>query len=174
MGITENLVFYEGFLSFLMPIGAALGALLSQYILEYFSRKYIFNNSRNSFIFVGVCTIISTLGLQIPFMPFFILCRVLQGSAAGVYYVILSIYIKEFPPIDLVGRFGPLMQVCFISGMVYTYAQVYIFSFLMDVATYWRIVFFMPVLILGANIYNIIYKYPYETPKYLVFKGRYD
>jgi len=94
MGITENLVFYEGFLSFLMPIGAALGALVSQYILEYFSRKYFYLNSRNSFIFVGICTIISTLGLQIPFMPFFVLCRVLQGSAAGVYYVILSVYIK--------------------------------------------------------------------------------
>jgi len=32
----------------------------------------------------------------------------------------------------------------------------------------------MPIIILATNIYNIIYKYPYETPKYLVFKGRYE
>jgi hypothetical protein len=38
-GITENIIFYKGFLSFLMPIGAALGAMITNRILETFSRK---------------------------------------------------------------------------------------------------------------------------------------
>ena len=32
-GITEHLIFYKGFLSFLMPIGAAGGALISNFLL---------------------------------------------------------------------------------------------------------------------------------------------
>ena len=38
-GIVEHLTFYKGFLSFLTPFGAALGAITSHLILKHFSRK---------------------------------------------------------------------------------------------------------------------------------------
>mgnify|MGYP000527759735 CR=1 FL=1 len=121
---------------------------------------------------VGLFSILTTLGLQVQWVWMLVVCRLLQGMTSGIYYVILSVYIKEFPPIELVGRFGPLMQLFFIVGMVYTYAQVYILDKLLPVATYWRIVFFMPVIILSVQCYNIHYKYPYDTPKYLIYHGK--
>lgn len=39
IGVTSDLEFYQGFLSFLIPTGAAFGAYFSNLILENFSRK---------------------------------------------------------------------------------------------------------------------------------------
>jgi hypothetical protein len=64
------------------------------------------------------------------------------------------------------------MQLFFIIGMVCTYAQVYLLDKIMDVSTYWRILFAMPMFFIALQIYNFVYKYPYETPKYLISKGR--
>jgi hypothetical protein len=37
---------------------------------------------------------------------------------------------------------------------------------------YWRVVYIFPLIFLGLQSYNFIYRYPYETPKFLLEKGR--
>ena len=79
----------------------------------------------------------------------------MQGMAAGIYYILLSLYVKEFPPVELVGRFGPLIQLAFILGMVFSYAETFLFSMFLEVSSYWRIIYIMPVFFLAIQIYNI-------------------
>ena len=117
-------------------------------------------------------TILATLLLQVRSVEFLVAGRCIQGMASGVYYVLTAVFIKEFPPVELVGKFGPIMQLSFMAGMVYTYFQSYILSLLFPVSTYWRIVFALPILFLSIQVYNILTKYPYETPKYLVLNNR--
>lgn len=78
-------------------------------------------------MFVGAVSIVFTLLLQIRWVWALVVGRVVQGMAAGIYYILLSIYVKEFNPVELVGKFGPLIQLSFTLGMVYTYAQTWFF-----------------------------------------------
>ena len=71
---------------------------------------------------MGAVSIIATLALQIRWVWALVLGRLVQGMAAGIYYILLSIYVKEFPPVELIGKFGPLIQLHFILGMVFSYA----------------------------------------------------
>jgi hypothetical protein len=37
---------------------------------------------------------------------------------------------------------------------------------------YWRIIYILPTFFLGLQTYNFVNSYPYETPKYLLEKGK--
>ena len=37
---------------------------------------------------------------------------------------------------------------------------------------YWRVVYAFPGVLLGVHIFNLKWSFPYETPKYLLEKGR--
>lgn len=45
-------------------------------------------------------------------------------------------------------------------------------SLFMEAENYWRIIYIFPIFFLGLHSYQFIYSYPYETPKYLLEKGR--
>jgi predicted MFS family arabinose efflux permease len=90
--ITLDPAFAQGFISFSIPIGAAIGSYLSKYLLMSSSRC-------GYFLKVNYIVIVSTIFLQIP--NFFVLftARLLQGFCLGLYCCICNLYIKEFVPI---------------------------------------------------------------------------
>ena len=122
----------------------------------------------------GVGALVAMLFLQLRVVWVLVICRLIQGIASGIYFVILALYIKEFAPVELVGLFTPFMQLFFIIGMVYAYAQTFILELSFTLEDYWRVVFAAPILILGVHLYFLQVHFPYETPKYLLEQKRPD
>lgn len=79
----------------------------------------------------------------------------------GASTVIRSTYIKEFVPIELAGKCGVINQVFFAIGLIFAFAFAYLLSSLMAAQTYWRIVYFGPVVFLGIQLYNLVFNYPF-------------
>lgn len=48
----------------------------------------------------------------------------------------------------------------------------FLMSLFIEAKYYWRIIYLFPTFFLGLQFYNLVYSYPYETPKYLLEKGR--
>lgn len=83
-------------------------------------------------------------------------------------FVLRSLYIKEFSPIELAGKMGSMNQLMFSAGLIYTFLQTYLLSLITTPKVYWPIVYAFPILIFGVQIYNIQVHYPFETIKYLL------
>lgn len=75
-------------------------------------------------------------------------------------------------PIELAGKCGVINQVFFAIGLIFAFAFTYLLSYFMEAHTYWRIVYFGPIIFLSIQLYNLIFNFPFETPKYLLEKNK--
>jgi len=85
--ITADPALVQGFLTFCIPIGAAVGAYFSKYLLVKCSRK-------EYLLLVNWVIIVTTPLLQIKWFGVLLLVRVLQGGCVGLHSCICSLYIK--------------------------------------------------------------------------------
>ena len=89
----------------------------------------------------------------------------------GMISALTPMYIREISPKELAGSLGPINQISILAGVTFSYFLAYILSLLLPVEIYWRIEFGFPILTSSIQIYNLLYKYPYETPKYYLSKN---
>ena len=71
-------------------------------------------------------------------------------------------------PIELAGRLGTLNQLLIAVGLTLSFAVALVMEQFTTYDHYWRIVYFFPAIFVAVHVYNLLYTYPYETPKYLL------
>lgn len=151
----------QGFYTGLLPISAAIGTIVSAWMIKGLSRTKLFLVT-NAFI------IASTLILQYPNPYTLTLGRLVQGMCLGIISAITSLYIKEIVPKEVRGSMGILHQVMISLGVLSSFTLSYVLSFWYSPLSYWRVVFFVPVLTTVIQTFLLHTHFNYQTPKYLL------
>jgi len=99
LGLTNNLSFYDGLISALIPAGACFGAMLSGVLLQKISR-------RNSLITTDLIGIVGSSLSMIANMPIFCIGRFISGMTTGLNIALVPLYIKEIVPASIAGSMG--------------------------------------------------------------------
>jgi hypothetical protein len=71
----------------------------------------------------------------------------------------------------LLGKLGVLHQICIVGGVVF--ANLMGFFVNADDNENWRIIFGFPLIILGIQLFLLLFIYTNETPKYLIIKSKF-
>lgn len=157
----------QGILTGSLSLTGGFGALISSYFLRKYTRKECYQ-------IIGVSMVIVCFMMLFPHLGTLLVGRLAQGLIIGMTSSINPIYIKEFSPVELSGLLCPINQIMIIIGITYTFLQTYIFSLFLSPAVYWRLVFSFPIFSSLLMLYNLKYRYPYETPKYLILQNRHQ
>lgn len=101
--------------------------------------------------------------------------RLIQGICIGLYCTIVPMYIRELSPLHLTGTFGVLFQFFMALGTVFCFILSYLLKIITEdigLESSWEGVFAFPLLPLLAQLLLVNFKYPFETPKYLILSNR--
>ncbi len=101
--------------------------------------------------------------------------RLIQGTCIGLYCTIVPMYIRELSPLHLAGTFGVLFQFFMALGTVFCFILSYLLKIITEdigLESSWEGVFAFPLLPLLAQLLLVNFKYPFETPKYLILSNR--
>ena len=164
---TQNI--YEGLITAVIPLGAAIGSLFSSYIFKFLGKK------KSCFLVDFLCIIGSGLTL-IELMPCLLIGRLLCGITAGVNSILVGLYIREICPSELSDFFGSLASfslnigifACFLLG----------FNTLSEddleigkTDQWWRLMFGLPIVISLIRSLFIKFVFNYDSPIYLISNG---
>lgn len=58
------------------------------------------------------------------------------------------------------------------TGLTFSFILTFTLSLFLPVETYWRLVFGFPIVPSLVQLYNLKYRYPYETPKWLLLNSK--
>lgn len=136
---------------------------------------------RNCLLFVDALAILFGLLIYIqnPAMLFF--CRFVQGICVGFYSAIAPLIIKEFAPTEIAGTLGTFSQLFVAFGVFFACLEQVVFKSIfkkegqLDVETeehYWKFMFGFTLITTSIQTILLLFVYKFETPKYLLEKGR--
>ena len=146
-----------------------MGGFLASLLLSKLSRMYVFLlKNRHCFLLINAIYIVVIFGLMVKNLYSLIFFRLIQGSFTGVFSSLVPLYIKEFSPLELNGKMGTLFQMLTVFGLSLAFFISYICSLIFSPNVYWRIVYAFPLILIVFQSYNLMYKYHYDTPKYLL------
>jgi MFS family permease len=77
----------QGVLTGIISFTAGIGAYLSKYLLNYFTRKRCFE-------ILSIATILTCILVQYPTLPILFISRCLQGMIIGMISSVTSIYVR--------------------------------------------------------------------------------
>jgi hypothetical protein len=63
---------------------------------------------------------------------------------------------------------GTFFQMMLVFGLTLSFLVAFLLDLIFSPEVYWRIIFFFPMILVVYQTYNLLYIYPYETPKYLL------
>ncbi|CAD8196871.1 unnamed protein product [Paramecium octaurelia] len=161
-GITENVDYFNGLLSAIMTIGAAIGVLIMPNMLQYFSR-------RQSLIILDFFGILG-YGVQlIGEWKFLVIGRFVAGVVLGLNSALVPVYVNEFSPPELQGVLGSIMTMSGSFGLFlsFTIGLWYKQSPTID-DQYWRVGFSFPLLVCAFRSYNLISNFKLDSPNYYI------
>ncbi|MBN9380901.1 MAG: sugar porter family MFS transporter [Chitinophagaceae bacterium] len=143
-------------------LGAALGALVAGRLSDRFGRKKLLLCCAVLFALTGPGT-----GWAGQF-GWFIVCRLLSGTAVGIASLVCPVYIAEISPTAFRGRMVSFYQLAIVSGLLLAYLADYL---LLDTGSdNWRWMFSsqaVPALLFFSGLFFVA-----ESPRWLVGKGR--
>ena len=93
-GIKIDVGVANGILVGIMPVGGIVGCFLNQFLLAWFSRKYLSPSHRNIHYIMCVVNVISSTLEQITTPYTITVGRFLLGICCGVYTAVAAQYIK--------------------------------------------------------------------------------
>jgi len=158
LGLTENLPFYDGLISSLIPAGALVGAISSGIVLDKFSRK-------NALIITDLIGLVGVGLSLIASVPIFCFSRFFMGIATGLNSALVPLYIKEISPISISGSMGSFNQFMINVGITISYLWGLGFDNSgTPSSTYWRVVFGFPIATCLLRIILLVTIYSRETP----------
>lgn len=126
-------------------------------------------------LITGYIAFISGSILFVPNQVVLIIMRLIQGTCIGLYCTIVPMYIREISPLHLAGTFGVLFQFFMALGSVFCFILSYLLKIITEdigLESSWQGVFAFPLFPLLTQILLINFKYPFETPKYLILNNR--
>lgn len=163
---------YEGLITAMIPLGAALGSLFSSYSFQRFGRK------KSCYLMDFLCIIGSGLSL-IRTLPLLLVGRLICGFTVGVNSILVGLYIREICPLELSDTFGSLASFTLNIGIMV--------SFLLGLNTlskeeldrgvqheWWRVMFGIPIVVCLFRSVSIRLFFNYDSPLYLVFNNDQD
>ncbi len=93
----------------------------------------------------------------------------------GFYSSITPLIIKELSPNEISGTLGSYMQLLVTAGVFFGCFFTYILKKVTGDETgkeFWYILYGFPEITVLIQTLVLLFVYPYETPKYLLLKGR--
>lgn len=107
-----------------------------------------------------------------------ILMRLFQGMCVGFYSAIANLIVKELSPTEISGTMGTFPQLNVTLGVVFGCFFRYLLSYVFDndptSVNTWFILFGFTLITVALQTVVLLFVFPYETPKYLLLKGRND
>jgi MFS family permease len=101
----------------------------------------------------------------------------LQGMCVGCYLTMAPLIIRELAPTEMAGLIGSINQIFVISGIFFACLFQYLLSSIFDDPTcheIWPYVFAVPSCTALIQTINLLYVFPYETPKYHITNRQKD
>ena len=167
---TENM--YEGLITAMIPLGAAIGSFFSSYSFQFLGRK-------KSCFLMDILCIVGTVLSMIAQIPLLLIGRLLCGMTVGVNSILVGLYIREIVPLELSDIFGSLgnftlnigILVCFLLGLNIISED--------DLKTgqtdqWWRLMFGIPIIICFIRSLMILFVFKYDSPIYLISNNQND
>jgi MFS family permease len=153
--------YYESFLSSAVGGGAIIGGLIAGIVLRTLGR-------RRSFIFYDILVIIGSSLTLFEDEVIMIVGRAITGMVVGGFMTLVPVYVSEFVPYEITGSSGAIYEMHFCIGILISY----LLGFgLPQVQTpddhFWRIMVGVPIIFCIINIINLLFIFPYDTPRYL-------
>lgn len=143
---------FKGILNALMPAGAILGAVCAPLLLRQLQR-------RKSLILADLCGILAAIISLFANMYTFFVYRFVQGIATGINSAIVSIYIREFSPLQIYGAIGFSNQFFILFGVFFSYVLGYVFA-----NPLWRLAFAFPFVTCSLRSALFLTVYTQDTP----------
>ena len=167
---TQNI--YEGLITAVIPLGAALGSFFSSYSFKFLGRK------KSCFLMDFLCIVGSSLSL-VEQLPLLLIGRLLCGLTVGVNSILVGLYIREICPLELSDFFGSLANftlnigilVCFLLG-IRTLSEDDLKMGITD--EWWRVMFGLPIVISFTRSLLIRFVFNYDSPIYLLSNNQPD
>ena len=128
---------------------------------------------RNSILFINVLAFLFGLSLMIKNQGVLFISRIGQGICAGLFSSTIPIIINEFSPQELFSIMGTMHQMSIAFGIFFSFLFAFIVDLIfVDPLTYWFIIFgfTLPIILIQSII--LFKVFPFETPAYLISKGR--
>lgn len=109
---------------------------------------------------------------MVPNIYLLFAARVMQGLAIGAISSIAPLYIREFVPVELSGSLCPWNQIGIVMGVTFPFVIAFILDTGLHIQGYWRGVYGFPLIVCAFQIYNLRFRYRFETPKYLLLQNQ--
>ena len=107
-------------------------------------------------------------------LPILIIGRTIVGAMIGIHCVVANLYIVEISPTVIKGRIGAMSMIFMSFGSLLAFAT----QFLVPTneegkdSQIWRVLFGIGMLLSIARLIIFNFVFSFETPFYLVLKGR--
>jgi len=154
--------------SCIVPIGALFGGIISGKIA---STKL---GRRGSLILYHFLGLIGSLISIIGNTPSFIIGRFLVGFVVGAFSTVVPLYIKEFIPMNMVGKGGMIYFALFCLGLLSGFClglkipREYNSIDVED--SWWRLMMLFPSIFGIINVLLFYFVYKFDTPMFLVIQ----
>lgn len=163
---------YEGLITAVIPLGAAVGSFFSSYGFKLLGRR------KSCFVLDLLCIIGTGLTL-IETLPCLLIGRLLCGMTVGVNSILVGLYIREICPLELSDVFGSFgnftlnigILVCFLLGLNCLSPEE------LDAGeknNWWRLMFGIPIVICMIRSLFILIFFNYDSPIYLLSNNEND
>jgi len=130
---------------------------------------------RNCLLIVNALAILSIFLLYVQNFSFFVFARMFQGFCTGLLSSIAPLMMKELAPTEISGTLTSCHQIFITCGATFGFVFSLMLSFIMNDTTgekKWWIVFGFSLIILVAQSWLLVFKFNFETPKYLLLNNR--
>eukprot|EP01016_Furgasonia_blochmanni_P045503 TRINITY_DN642_c0_g1_i3.p1 TRINITY_DN642_c0_g1~~TRINITY_DN642_c0_g1_i3.p1 ORF type:complete len:543 (+),score=73.47 TRINITY_DN642_c0_g1_i3:74-1702(+) len=162
---------YSGLVNSLMAAAALVASFVCGPIMASAGR-------RKTLLLADMITLIGT-GIQIIGSTATLLIgRIVYGLAVGFNSAVIPLYIAEISPVELSGMTGAFHHIFICVGIL--------FSFLMgfgnpkptdpeiQTTNWWRVMVGFPIIVSCLRLFIFLLFYRYDSPTYLVSKGKYE
>lgn len=154
--------------SCIVPIGALFGGIISGKIA---SMKI---GRRGSIMLYHLIGLIGSLISIIGNTPSFIIGRFIVGFVVGAFSTVVPLFIKEFIPVEMIGKGGMIYFALFCLGLLSGFCLGFKLPSdinLIDPSdSWWRLMMLFPSIFGFLNVLLFVFIYKNDTPMFLVIQ----
>ena len=163
---------FEGLITAVIPLGAAIGSFFSSYSFKFLGRK------KSCYFMDFLCIVGSGLTL-VQSLSCLMIGRLLCGMTVGVNSILVGLYIREICPLELSDVFGSFGNFALNVGITVSFClglNTLSEQQLDDGQTdnWWRVMFGLPIIIAAIRSLFILMFFNYDSPIDLLWNNEND
>ena len=162
---------YVTVFSFLVTIGALIGALAAGPMMSSLGR-------RKSIMYSDLTIIFSSALTCIPTTPTFAIGRFISGFASGVFMTVPPNFINEVTPDEMLTKTGPLVQISANVGLLFAYGMALVLPTSdyksNSLNNWWYFMYAFPALVALYQFCYFLILCKHDSPLWLLNKGKKD